>query len=489
MIKMVANYRTGVVFLLVAICFFACGTSPASENSPAPNAAPSLTNISENRGCSDILTTLNDIVRQLEDKKTTRYPPVYSQNDNVVVPAQINLLPLRLLHVDDARSRLEIGILVHVFWHDPRLAWANTTTYDKDCTPKLPARLSFRDIRNIWTPIFVLAETSSPSKQGLHEIFESMQISQNGSVFYVGRYRGDLVCPMKRKYYPFDEQICNITVLGGGHMRYEVGHSWAGHHQPATTTTTAVDKTVNKTHHQDFLKHVLDSYKKTVYEAHVFGRQMTTSEWDLNPTDEQLVASLTQPIAIKHPQLHTAEIKLPHTDDVHAQSLVFHVYLKRNSWPLVWTMVIPPIVIVTAAVTGLYLGCPINARFGFGSSIVITLSLLIRNVKDTLEAGDDGIPLLEWLYLGLFLSMILATTMSEVPRALAKRIKKQREKDSGQPETKTYASRFRRNCCLIPVVGVEETINICFACCFLSFQAALIGYVVITWLSGPRNLM
>ena len=265
-------------------------------------------------------------------------------------------------------------------------------------------------------------------------------------VSYDGRFRGELSCPMGRKYYPFDAQVCNITVLGS-FVEYSLGDVFPSHDDDKNKQSTTLA--------------ILQSYKDKIYETKIFNAEMSTNEWQLNPTDDLLASSLARPIVKR-----TSE----------AQSLTFQLFLKRNSWPLVWTLIVPPVILSTTTVVGLFIGCSSDERFSFGSAVVVTLSVLIGGLHEKLSAGSDGYPLLAWLYLGLFFSVILATTMSRVPCALAQRYAHLRCRRSVDDKRRHFLDLLKCDAALFS--------NIAFAAMFLMAQFVLILYVVFVWLSG-----
>ena len=225
--------------------------------------------------CPNIVSTMSDIVRQLEEKKSYRFAPVANVGK---IPVEINIIPLRLIHVDDATSRIEVDFLVVVHWYDERLAWHRSTEYDKTCVGQFPRYISLNNLADsIWYPMFIITESTASSRGGLDQYVELVKIyGSTGKVSFDGRFRGEVSCPMARKYYPFDMQICNVTVLGTS-VEYKIGDDFIN---------------VNGTNQQQ----ILDSYRESVYETKIFSAEMDTNEWRMNPTEELIAKSLTRPV-------------------------------------------------------------------------------------------------------------------------------------------------------------------------------------------------
>lgn len=118
-----------------------------------------------------------------------------------------------------------------------------------------------------------------------------------------------------------------------------------------------------------------------------------------------------------------AQRNLPHQWSVYVKQwesmfFIYQIGLSRNPLQHVLTWVVPPIVTSMGAVLGLYLGCNSTERYSFGSSIVITLILMMTGLNDRLPVSDDGFPVLGLLYFSLCIIVTLTAFISTIPLAL-----------------------------------------------------------------------
>lgn len=194
---------------IIWYCFFAtslfCIAVRAELAQPAEQAVSKLPAASV---C--VLSTLNDVVKQIEDLKSNRVPPSAPHPTQVT----IQVLPLRLINVDDAKSRVEIDMSVYLLWKGTRLAWTNFQ-HNTSSACELPENVTLSSMAAVWSPPFAIVEsTASTARATLEQRREQLTVWDSGQVVYGGKFIHELFCPMQRRLYPFDVQICNITVFG-----------------------------------------------------------------------------------------------------------------------------------------------------------------------------------------------------------------------------------------------------------------------------------
>ena len=86
--------------MLQTLCYY-CGLLLASNVAFSASQQPLCS--------ADLVSTMSDIVRQLEELKSYRHAPTVS---NTTFLVKVNLVPLRLVYVDDTRTRIEIDLLI-----------------------------------------------------------------------------------------------------------------------------------------------------------------------------------------------------------------------------------------------------------------------------------------------------------------------------------------------------------------------------------------
>lgn len=149
-------------------------------------------------------------------------------------------------------------------------------------------------------------------------------------------------------------------------------------------------------------------------------------------------------------------------------TITYQLSLHRRYRQHVINWIVSPIVLSASSVIGMYRGCLVGERFSFGGTIVVAITLMTNELQHVLGVGSDGYPILGQMYIGLKLSLILATLLSGWPRRLAD---SQHQSETDKQKVSAVASKWN-----------EHMYDLIFMSSILALQASVVIYVTIRWM-------
>ena len=111
-----------------------------------------------------------------------------------------------------------------------------------------------------------------------------------------------------------------------------------------------------------------------------------------------------------------------------AKLLQYKLILTRSPGQHVLNFIVPPIVVSVFTVVAVFEGCDSSERLSFAAPIMVTMSVMLGNLRGRLAVGIDGYPVLGQLYLGLMFSLVLTIGVSSLPDKLYAEPEKSAEK-------------------------------------------------------------
>ncbi|KAL3853560.1 hypothetical protein ACJMK2_017095 [Sinanodonta woodiana] len=135
---------------------------------------------------------------------------------NCSLNVHISLTVRSLLNINNVEETMAVAGYLTMFWRDERLKW-NATKYDGLSSLLIDSNL-------LWTPRFVL---TNPAKQFLMFGTFSTEVRVNFDGLMVWSV-GDVMetsCKINIQSYPFDIQICDISIAPWGYLEGEVNQT------------------------------------------------------------------------------------------------------------------------------------------------------------------------------------------------------------------------------------------------------------------------
>ncbi|XP_033761367.1 acetylcholine receptor subunit alpha-1-B-like [Pecten maximus] len=173
----------------------------------------------------DDLTTLLDdmLAANVYDK---RVRPIVKQNESLIVT--ISLSPVAITDIDEVKESLSTAAYLDVVWKDEFLRWTPSMYNDIDHF--------YISQKDIWIPDIAL-KNGFTKLQNLGEDSLLTTVENNGIIIWKPFEVFQTQCPIDTKYFPFDQQTCNITfgVWTSAsveiELRPEEGELWLGEYQ------------------------------------------------------------------------------------------------------------------------------------------------------------------------------------------------------------------------------------------------------------------
>ncbi|CAG7828088.1 unnamed protein product [Allacma fusca] len=131
--------------------------------------------------------------------------------DKVTVTAHILSMP----EIDSVKQELVLNLYFRQAWKDPRLA-------TNDSVLILPSEFWSK----IWQPDTFFVNELSAEEHVVTTPNSFVKIYRDGRVHKSDRYTLRISCPMDFRYFPFDEQTCELPIESYGHSASSIDYHW-----------------------------------------------------------------------------------------------------------------------------------------------------------------------------------------------------------------------------------------------------------------------
>ena len=168
--------------------------------------------INENDTIIDVeYTVVNSLYKDLMDGYDKRVRPVRNQSQSLEVNFLFCLY--NIVALNTASQKLSILATFFVGWKDEILSW-NPENYDG-------AKLVKFATSEVWTPAVVISK-SIDGHGIIGKPTDLVSYTNDGYALWSPDGLFDVICEVNTRYYPFDLQICNITIYVSDSLSSEV---------------------------------------------------------------------------------------------------------------------------------------------------------------------------------------------------------------------------------------------------------------------------
>ena len=168
--------------------------------------------INENDIISDVeYTVVTSLYKDLMDGYDKRVRPVRNQSQSLEVNFLFCLY--NIVALNTASQKLSILATFFVGWKDEILSW-NPEDYDG-------AKLVKFTTSEVWTPAVVISK-SIDGHGIIGKPTDLVSYTNEGYALWSPDGLFDVICEVNTRYYPFDLQICNITIYVSDSLSSEV---------------------------------------------------------------------------------------------------------------------------------------------------------------------------------------------------------------------------------------------------------------------------
>lgn len=343
-------------------------------------------------------------------------PPTFPNNTVV----RVEVWPMSLSNVDEYQQHVTMRIDVTLHWNDDRLRWPPEVLmkFNRNQMLQQQQEVAYEN-SVVWRPALLNFEATNKASMPL--IGQRIVGYHDGAMRMRGEFYDERTCQIRTRYFPFDRQCCPFTIAALNMATLE----------PIPLTPKKLDEAWRfVSGDSDGGENVTDGEQVTL--------AYRTGEWMMYAKREYL-----------QPALYTKRIEHNFNDD--AQLLQYKLILTRKPGQHVLYNIVPPIAFSYFTVLTVFCGCDPSERLSFAASILVTMSVMLNDLRDQLAVGVDGYPVLGQLYMGLMFSLMLTIAVCSWPEKFYARMEDDKKLDDEQEKVPREKKKFSWT-----VVKVEE---------------------------------
>ncbi|KAH3830496.1 hypothetical protein DPMN_103740 [Dreissena polymorpha] len=140
-----------------------------------------------------------------------RFFPLLNQSETVIVSVKVSVVSINKF--DEISGDIDITVVFNMIWEKKRLTWTPSDFGGKTSI--------LIDPQDIWKPQLLLLE-SFDSVQDIGQTPLFIRLFSNSSVFWSPAIVLSLSCTVDVTYFPFDIQICTMTIGGWAYRHDEI---------------------------------------------------------------------------------------------------------------------------------------------------------------------------------------------------------------------------------------------------------------------------
>ncbi|XP_013406815.1 acetylcholine receptor subunit beta-like 1 isoform X3 [Lingula anatina] len=295
------------------------------------------------------------LVEDLFDK--TGYNPLIRPVQNLSDKLMINfgLTMIQLINVDEKNQIMKTNVWLQTVWYDYQLVW-DPADYGGISSIRVP-------MDKVWTPDIVLFNNADGKYQTDYR--SNVVVYEDGTMLHVPPAIFKSSCEIDVKYFPFDEQECEMHFASWTYTGEQVGFDWYYQEKPFKNYST-VD---------------LADY-------------MPSGTWDI----------VVGPGAIVY---RAAK------DDKPAETrVIYYIRIRRKTLFYIVNLIIPCILISFLSVSTFYLPSEACEKVALSISILIALVVFILLISKLLPPTSLSVPLIVKFLMFTFIMNIVSVLLA-----------------------------------------------------------------------------
>ncbi|CAD5234506.1 unnamed protein product [Bursaphelenchus xylophilus] len=289
--------------------------------------------------------------------KTLLDPQYYEQNvrptpsHRLTTNITFGFLLNQIVEMDERNQKLTTRCWLNVNWLDKRLSW-NATLWDGIKQIYIP-------YYKVWKPDIILVNNA------VREYFESIMstdvmVTHEGNVTWLFSALFKSNCAIKVRYYPFDEQECDLKFASWSHDMSEID---------VGITTDKGD---------------LSSY-------------MNNSEFDL--VDMKAIRTVA---------------RFPTDKEAKWPMIVIRIRMNRRPLFYVFNHILPCVLISSMALLGFFMPPETGEKINMLTTVLITVCTVSESITESIPPSSEAVPLIGMYYVASLFIVCLATTVNVV---------------------------------------------------------------------------
>ncbi|EFO97279.1 CRE-LGC-4 protein [Caenorhabditis remanei] len=271
----------------------------------------------------------------------------HSQPTNVTFGFLLN----QIVEMDERNQALTTRSWLNINWMDPRLSWNETLWSDIKAIYIPHAR--------IWKPDIILVNNA------IREYYASLvstdvMVTSDGNVTWLFSALFRSSCPIRVRYYPFDDQQCDLKFASWSH------------------DITEINLGLNTD------KGDLSSY-------------MNNSEFDL--VDMTAVREV---------------VRFPSDTNSDWPTIVIRIHMHRRPLFYVFNHIVPCVLISSMAVLGFLMPPETGEKINMIITTLLSMGVYLQSITESIPPTSEGVPLIGMYYVSSLLMVCLATCVNVI---------------------------------------------------------------------------
>ncbi|KAF4519881.1 hypothetical protein B566_EDAN005222 [Ephemera danica] len=152
-----------------------------------------------------------------EDPELQLFDEALNVTGNPTV-VRVSMHILDIAEIDDDEQELKVTLYLRHMWNDPRFIFTASDTAVEDFTLSEPNKL--------WTPDSFFVNERQGRAHDVTTKNSFVRVKTNGDILYSVRYTVKLACPMDHTRFPFDKQICSMSLESYGYTMEDLVLLW-----------------------------------------------------------------------------------------------------------------------------------------------------------------------------------------------------------------------------------------------------------------------
>ncbi|XP_064607744.1 glycine receptor subunit alpha-2-like isoform X2 [Liolophura sinensis] len=163
--------------------------------------------------------TRTEVITKLLEDYDHRIPPNFERNLDGPTKVQVQIYVYSVDSFNEATMDYSLCIFLQQKWIDQRLQWQGFDYHE-------PLELDAKFMDELWVPDTFFSNEKSADFHYVTVQNRMMHLHKDGKILYSVRLSLTLSCQMKLHKYPFDSQICSISLESYGHTTASMVFEW-----------------------------------------------------------------------------------------------------------------------------------------------------------------------------------------------------------------------------------------------------------------------
>ncbi|CAD6189319.1 unnamed protein product [Caenorhabditis auriculariae] len=280
-------------------------------------------------------------------EKDVRPSSHHSQPTNVTFGFLLN----QIVEMDERNQALTTRSWLNINWLDPRLVW-NESDWSDIKTIYIPHS-------RVWKPDIILVNNAIREYHA-SLVSTDVMVSSEGNVTWLFSALFRSSCPIRVRYYPFDDQQCDLKFASWSH------------------DITEINLGLNTD------KGDLSSY-------------MNNSEFDL------IAMTATREV-----------VKFPSEMNHAWPTIVIRIHMHRRPLFYVFNHIVPCVLISSMAVLGFLMPPETGEKINMIITTLLSMGVYLQSITESIPPTSEGVPLIGMYYVSSLLMVCLATCVNVI---------------------------------------------------------------------------